>query len=51
LGGFVGPWLFGYLKTVTGRYDAGLWVLAGCMLLSGSLATLIRAPKAGEIKR
>ena len=51
LGGFVGPWLFGYLKTVTGRYDAGLWVLAGCMLLSGSLATLIRVPKAGEIKR
>ncbi len=45
LGGFVGPWLFGYLKTVTGRYDTGLWVLAGCMLLAGSLATLIRVPK------
>jgi ACS family tartrate transporter-like MFS transporter len=45
LGGFVGPWLFGYLKTVTGRYDTGLWVLAGCMLLAGSLATLIRVPR------
>jgi MFS transporter, ACS family, tartrate transporter len=46
LGGLAGPWLFGYLKTVTGRYDAGLWVLAGCMLLAGTLALLIRAPHA-----
>jgi MFS transporter, ACS family, tartrate transporter len=44
LGGFVGPWLFGYLKTRTGTYDAGLWVLAGCMLAAGALATLIRTP-------
>lgn len=43
LGGFVGPWLFGYLKTLTGHYNAGLWVLAGCMLVSGSLATRIRS--------
>jgi ACS family tartrate transporter-like MFS transporter len=48
LGGFVGPWLFGYLKTTTGRYDAGLWVLAGCMLLAGTLATQIRI---GAIKQ
>jgi MFS transporter, ACS family, tartrate transporter len=45
LGGFVGPWLFGRLKDVTGRYDSGLWVLAGCMLLAGSLATMIRVPR------
>jgi ACS family tartrate transporter-like MFS transporter len=44
LGGFAGPWLFGYLKTLTGRYDTGLWVLAGCMLLAGTLATQIRVP-------
>ena len=44
LGGFAGPWLFGYLKTRTGRYDAGLWVLAGCMLLAGTLATQIKIP-------
>ena len=42
LGGFVGPWLFGYLKTTTGRYDTGLWVLSACMLLAGALATQIR---------
>ena len=48
LGGFVGPWLFGYLKTITGRYDAGLWVLSGCMLLAGTLATQIRIPYASK---
>ena len=41
LGGVVGPWLFGYLKTVTGGYDTGLWVLSGCMLVAGVLATQI----------
>ena len=45
LGGFAGPWLFGYLRTLTGRYDAGLWVLAGCMLLAGTLATRIRVSR------
>ena len=43
LGGVAGPWLFGYLKTVTGSYDAGLLVMSGCMLLAGALATRIRS--------
>jgi MFS transporter, ACS family, tartrate transporter len=43
LGGVAGPWLFGYLKTVTGGYDAGLLAMSGCMLLAGALATLIRS--------
>ena len=42
LGGFVGPYLFGYLRTATGRYEAGLWFLTGCMLTAGLLATQIR---------
>jgi MFS transporter, ACS family, tartrate transporter len=42
LGGVAGPWLFGYLRTTTGTYDTGLWVMAGCMLLAGALATQIR---------
>lgn len=50
LGGFAGPWLFGYLKTVTGRYDTGLWVLAGCMLVAGTLATQIRVARVERIK-
>lgn len=41
LGGVFGPWLFGYLKMVTGSYDAGLWALSGCMILAGALATRI----------
>jgi len=48
LGGLAGPWIFGKLKTVTGTYDAGLWVLAGCMLAAGALATQIRVPRAAE---
>lgn len=45
LGGFVGPYLFGYLKDVTGRYNAGLWFLTACMFTSGLLATQIRIDK------
>ena len=41
LGGLFGPWLFGYLKTVTGNYQTGLFVLSGCMLAAGLLATMI----------
>jgi MFS transporter, ACS family, tartrate transporter len=45
LGGFVGPYIFGYLKTATGRYDSGLWFLTGCMLVAGLLATRLRIEK------
>jgi MFS transporter, ACS family, tartrate transporter len=45
LGGLAGPWLFGYLRTITGQYDAGLLVLAGCMLLAGALALQIRVAR------
>ena len=38
LGGFVGPFIFGYLRTATGRYETGLWCLTGCMLMAGVLA-------------
>jgi len=41
LGGFLGPYLFGYLRTATGDFQAGLWFLTGCVLLSGLLATRI----------
>lgn len=47
LGGFVGPYLFGYLQSLTGRYESGLWFLTGCMLSSGLLATRIRAGERG----
>jgi len=45
LGGFAGPYIFGYLRTSTGNYETGLWFLAGCMLMAGALAALIRVPR------
>jgi MFS family permease len=45
LGGFAGPYIFGYLRTSTGSYETGLWFLAGCMLMAGALAALIRVPR------
>ncbi|HZS04389.1 MAG TPA: MFS transporter [Blastocatellia bacterium] len=45
LGGFIGPYAVGYLKDTTGSYKAGMWFLAGCALLAGFLAMLIRPPE------
>ncbi|MFL6450905.1 MAG: MFS transporter [Bryobacteraceae bacterium] len=42
LGGFVGPYAFGYMRTATGTYRSGLLVLTGCLLASGLLAATIR---------
>jgi ACS family tartrate transporter-like MFS transporter len=42
LGGLAGPYVFGYLKTATGDFAIGLWVLVGCLLTAGTLATRIR---------
>jgi MFS transporter, ACS family, tartrate transporter len=47
LGGFVGPFLFGYLKTSTGSYRSGLWILTGCMVLAGICASAIRIRQGG----
>jgi ACS family tartrate transporter-like MFS transporter len=44
LGGFIGPFMFGYLKTATGHFNAGLWFLVACTLSAGLLATAIRSP-------
>ena len=50
LGGFVGPSVFGYLRTATGSYRAGLWCLTGCMFMAGTLAACIRSrAKTGSI--
>ena len=44
LGGFVGPYIVGYLKDATGDYRAAMWFLAGCALLGGLLATRLKPP-------
>jgi len=43
LGGFAGPYAFGYLKTATGSFRPGLWCLVVCCLLAGLLATQVRS--------
>lgn len=42
LGGFVGPYVMGFLKQHTAGYGAGLLVLAGCSLLGGILPLVLR---------
>jgi ACS family tartrate transporter-like MFS transporter len=52
LGGFAGPYAFGYLRTATGGWHSGLWALSGCSFLAGMLALGIRggSNRAGEAK-
>jgi ACS family tartrate transporter-like MFS transporter len=38
LGGFVGPYVVGWIKDATGSFDAGLYFLAACALASAILA-------------
>jgi ACS family tartrate transporter-like MFS transporter len=45
LGGFIGPYAVGYLKTSTGSYAAGVWVLAGCSFFAALLALGLRPPR------
>ena len=44
LGGFLGPFAIGWLRTRTGSFAPGLLVLLACMLLAGGLVLLV--PKA-----
>lgn len=41
LGGFVGPYLFGFIKNLTHSERSGLYMLAGTILLGGFLGLLI----------
>ena len=44
LGGFFGPAILGYLKTLTGSLDSGLYLVAACMIAS-SVLILTMTPK------
>jgi ACS family tartrate transporter-like MFS transporter len=43
LGGYLGPFMVGWGKDVTGRFNAGLYFLAG-MILLGAVITFFAAP-------
>ena len=40
LGGFVGPYVMGYISTATGSFDAGILFLAACMVVSALIVTV-----------
>jgi MFS transporter, ACS family, tartrate transporter len=40
LGGYVGPFIVGWIKDATGSFEAGLYFLAACALASGIIAYL-----------
>jgi len=41
LGGFVGPFVIGWLKSTTGSYAGGLYVVAASLAVSALLTLLI----------
>jgi ACS family tartrate transporter-like MFS transporter len=43
LGGYVGPKVMGFMKTMTGSYSAGLRLLAGAYILGALLVLSLRA--------
>ena len=49
LGGFVGPWVMGYLVHRTHSFDGGLLYLVGSLWLSGILMLVIRFRRCGAI--
>ena len=43
LGGFVGPYVMGWMKDLSGSYTAGIGMLAACAMASGALVLTVRA--------
>jgi hypothetical protein len=42
VGGFVGPFLIGWLSKRTGSFAGGTWTMVGGLLFSGLCAVLVR---------
>ncbi|MDP4003380.1 MFS transporter [Methylobacterium sp. NEAU K] len=49
LGGFVGPYVLGWLKDATGTYEAGLYFLAASALASAAITFFAVRPGAGAV--
>ena len=50
LGGFVGPYIFGYLRTETGSFKAGLWCLTGFTLLAGTISLALPGSRSTALR-
>ena len=46
LGGFVGPWVMGWLRDRTGGYAGGLCALAAALVIAAGLVLTLRLPRA-----
>jgi MFS family permease len=49
LGAFIGPFVVGYVRTLTSSFSAGLGVLGACLMVAGILLIMIR--EAGPVRR
>jgi nitrate/nitrite transporter NarK len=47
-GGFVGPFIMGWLSDQTGSFTAGLFALTGFLLLAGALSASLMRLAPGE---
>jgi len=45
LGGFVGPYVIGYLTDKTGAYAAGIYYLMACGILGGLVVMVLRTAR------
>ena len=51
LGGFVGPYVVGWIRDVTKSYEAGLYFLGGLALVAGGLTLIMVNARFGEARR
>ena len=51
LGGFVGPYVVGWIRDVTKSYEAGLYFLGGLALVAGVLTLIVVNARFGEARR
>jgi ACS family tartrate transporter-like MFS transporter len=42
LGGFLGPYVFGYLKQHAGNFTAALWILSGVLAMGSTLVLMVQ---------
>ena len=49
IGGFLGPYLMGFVKDQTGRFAAGLFVLAGTLVVGAGIALATRGERERRI--
>ena len=45
IGGFVGPYLIGFVRERTGSFESGLLVLAASLAVAAALALLVRVTR------